>query len=122
MTGFRSDIIKDAKPAIVVMIAKKDGFAFDKTVRSISSFWFSVLSFANSLYLTMRCKIIERVIINCKDTKFDEITVTSHPNIPKNPMVKTTETTETKIGIITNLSSLNITKSVAISIKSKIEP
>ncbi len=61
-------------------------------------------------------------MISCKETKFDDITVTSHPKIPKNPIVKITDTTETNIGITTNLISLNITKREVMRSSNKIDP
>ena len=55
ITGSIFDKTKDEKPTTVVMIAKKDGISFDKTVFIVSLYWLAFLYLKyNSLYLSTK--------------------------------------------------------------------
>ncbi len=108
---------------MVVIIAKNDGLNFDKIVFITSLYWLAFLYFTfNSLYLTIKCKTIEMVIINCKAMKLDDITVTSQPKIPKVPAVAITDTKHINKGIIIHLICLKIYQKINTKIRSKDVP
>jgi hypothetical protein len=54
------------------------------------------------------------VTISCREIKFEDITVTSHPNIPRNPIIERTEKAQQSIGKITHRIFLKITPRVTI--------
>ena len=123
ITGSIFDKTSEPKPITVVIIAKNEGLNFDNTVLIISLYWLAFLYFTfNSLYLTIKCKTIEIVIINCNAIKFEDITVTSQPNNPKSPAVETTEIKHINRGKIIHLRCLKIYQRTNIKIASKPEP
>ena len=78
ITGSIFDKIKEAKPTTVVIIAKNEGSSFDKTSIYNKFVLTCILYFTfSSLYLSIRCRTIDMVIISCKAIKFEDITVTS---------------------------------------------
>ena len=58
----------------------------------------SGLSCWNSRYRTMRCTAMAKVMINCSDIKFDDITVTSQPKTPKTPIMAMTDKKQQSMG------------------------
>ena len=123
MTGAIPEKIKEAKPAMVVIMAKNEGLNLDSMVFKTRFFCDVLLYFcANSLYLTIKCNIIEIVMINCKAIKLEEITVISQAKNPSAPALAITEHTQIRIGIITHLISLKIRNKTIIRIRIKALP
>ena len=68
----------------------------------------------NSRYRTIKWIVIAIVIISCMEMKFEEITVTSQPKRPRNPLVVITEKLHVITGSKIQRNCLNITQSVRI--------
>jgi len=113
ITGRISQSNRELKPAIVVKAAYRHGVNLDLTVFRTNVRWsLSGCFFMYSRYRTIRWTDMARVIINWRDTKFEEITVTSQSNIPSMPIMARTDRKQQSIGKIIHRSLLKIMPSM----------